>query len=298
MVELIELITSLEPRLILYLTNQSAVFSEAMLLGCLRLAPFQIATTMSPVTTGLREIDFYLTGTENEQATPAGSYSEILIPIDGSINSYDGAFLPTRNSNLIDKRSTSITRYCVITGAVAKINKPFLLAVGAALCHHRDLEIWFGCYNPNWSSTIDREGFEKWVSNTLEAIGLDQTRVKFIGPFRDRSQVIEVIRRAELYLDTFPYTGAVSMVDVAAANVTPVIMSGDFPRFDQSRHSLAEMSTEFLLSKSRHEYVNNIVSFLSQKPSAGSIEKRPVGMPKDRPILSDRVWAGIGSFFS
>jgi predicted O-linked N-acetylglucosamine transferase (SPINDLY family) len=63
------------------------------------------------------------------------------------------------------------------------------------------------------------------------------------------------LRLADLYLDSFPYSGAVSITDPLAMGCPPVVKEGNTARCRQSAAMLRELGLDVLVAKSVDDYV-------------------------------------------
>lgn len=234
--EMVSAIINCGPDIIVHASNQSAVTNTQTLLGALRLAPIQIATTMSPVTTGLKQIDFYLTGNDNEPKGYSQKYTESMLMVEGDINYYDSDFLDSGNPNLncSAKLNAESYRELFVGANLNKIGISSLSTWFEILKKTSDTQLVLAPFNPNWQSLYSVEAFKTWIAQLAEVSSVKLERVKIIGPFSSRTPILERISGASLYLDSFPYSGAVSIVDPITTQTRFVTLEGNQARFRQA----------------------------------------------------------------
>jgi predicted O-linked N-acetylglucosamine transferase (SPINDLY family) len=63
------------------------------------------------------------------------------------------------------------------------------------------------------------------------------------------------LRQADLYLDSFPYSGAVSLVDPISVGCPPIVREGRFARCRQSAAMLRDIGLDVLVTRSTDDYV-------------------------------------------
>lgn len=220
---------------IFYATNQSAVTNTATLLGNLRLAPIQIASTMSPVTTGLKSIDFFLTGVDNEFPGFSARYTELPLMVENDINEYaDFCLAPSNINHLARCTSSGDGKRYIVAGNMNKIVREAVEAWIDVISNNDTDELKIAPYNPNWQASYATVDFESWVHDIAESRGVDRRRVQFVGPFPDRHELLALIKASDVYLDTFPYSGAVSVLDPIACNTPFITLEGRQARFRQA----------------------------------------------------------------
>lgn len=267
--EMVNAIVNFKPDIIIYSSNQSAVTNTQVLLGSLRLAPIQVATTMSPVTTGLRNMDFYLTGRDNEPPRYSGKYTESLLFVNGNINHYDPNFLDESSNAQNDSNNREAMKYreLFVGGNANKIGAPSLKVWLDILTKVADTRLILAPFNPNWQSHYPTDEFETWLRQLSEQNNLSPDRISVIGPFPSRKPILDKVRAAALYLDTFPYSGAVSIMDPITTRTQFITLSGGQARFRQA--SMMAMRTPELghAVESEDSYIKKAINLLSSTPT-------------------------------
>jgi len=110
-------------------------------------------------------------------------------------------------------------------------------------------------FNPNWSSRYDSEPFVSDINKRFAQLGLAEHRLKILDPLPGRADIKQLLRLADVYLDSYPYGGATSLIDTLEAGLPPVVMSGDALRFRQAASMLQEMSVPQVIADTEDSYM-------------------------------------------
>ncbi len=68
-------------------------------------------------------------------------------------------------------------------------------------------------FNPNWGGNYPLALFLRRLNRTLARFGVAPSRVRLIGQVPTRADLLAVMSLADVYLDSFPYSGACSLID-------------------------------------------------------------------------------------
>jgi predicted O-linked N-acetylglucosamine transferase (SPINDLY family) len=68
-------------------------------------------------------------------------------------------------------------------------------------------------FDPNWSSNFPRVAFSESIDRACRRHGIARERVVVIEGLACRADVKAVQRLADLYLDVFPFSGSLSVID-------------------------------------------------------------------------------------
>lgn len=212
-------------------------------LACQRLARRQVATIASPASTGLPGIDRFLTSTAAEAGDIAARYTETPLLMEGLPVCFAEPPLPAGRppeSNLIDRQVAELRR------AVAGPAVLLLAAAHAAKLNPALRECWLSILdrapgtvlmllpgNPGWSVPVEGRAVLRWMQDAAAARGLDASRIAVAGPYRGRAALDYLARRADLFLDSFPYAGCASLIDPLRAGTPVVALEGDSQKENQ-----------------------------------------------------------------
>ncbi len=211
-------------------TNVTAVCHEVTWLALHRVAPLQVVNNSSCITSGFPAIDLYVSGTLTETAEAAGQFTERLGLLPGPAHAFNyeadrraatGQW--TRAALGLPEDATvfvSAANYFKIIPEMQHTWARLLAAVpGSYLLVHP--------FNPNWSSTYPIQRFCAEFDRVLAAHGVAPTRLVVSSVrFPSRSDVKELLRVGDIYLDTFPFGGVNSLIDPLEVGVPVVAWEG------------------------------------------------------------------------
>ncbi|NQV54329.1 MAG: tetratricopeptide repeat protein [Rhodospirillales bacterium] len=186
-------------------------------LGFARLAPVQCVSWGHPVTTGLSEIDFFLSNAPSEPQNAGANYTEQLIQsarFDVCVPKPD---LPPDIKPQDQLDLGGAKRLYVCPQSLFKIHPDMDPAFAAILAGDPDAEILLieGAQE-NWTSLLKAR-----FQNTIA----DAARIKFI-PRLSGVDYIHLIAAADVILDTFPFSGGLSSFEALALNKPIVTWPG------------------------------------------------------------------------
>lgn len=232
-------------------------FPWAMLMAQ-RLARVQVAMHASPITTGFDSVDLYINGALNEPADGQDEYTEELALIEGSSNHYhfiDGPTEPqplTRNDFGLPESGPIF-----VSGANAFKMGPDLIETWIKILDAvTDSHLVLYPFNPNWAAHYSqRQSFVRFIHDRMKAAGLDPKRLHLLDAQPSRAPILGLLKIADLYLDSFPYSGAVSIIDPLLCGCPPVVLAGNSARCRQSAALLREIELEVLVTESHDDYI-------------------------------------------
>lgn len=210
--------------------NVAAATSDLTLLCFHRLARIQIAGVCSCATTGMRNADYYLSGILSEPADAQAHYTEHLLTVDGPAHCYDFADAPPpAPSRALSRAALGIADDAVVFASGANFHKivPELEATWARLLAALpDARLILYPFNLNWSDRYPVEAFKARLGATLAAHAVAPERVLLFPTAPGRGDILERLRLADVYLDSFPFSGATSLLDPLELGLPAVIKDG------------------------------------------------------------------------
>jgi FkbM family methyltransferase len=289
-------------------TNMTAVLNTAALLGAFRMAPIQIATVSSPVTTGAHHIDVLLSAEWNEpDADRDEHYTERLELLPGAVNYYAYQFDNDPATVSFDRADLGISKESVVMFSGANFFKitPELsrtwTRILAAVPNSVLLLMPFG---PNWSARYREVPFRERIDEQLREVGVDPGRVKIVSAVPSRRDVHEILSTCQLYLDGFPFAGACSMLDPIITAVPPIVWSGANARSNHGAALLRLVGLEQLICRSEDEYVATAVSLATNAPERARISTALRALAKRHPpvyfdtgLFASRVGKALESIY-
>lgn len=111
-------------------------------------------------------------------------------------------------------------------------------------------------FNPNWTNSYPVGSFIQQMRGTLERHDIDSKRLVVIKPLPSKSDIKKCLELADIYLDSFPYGGATSLLDPLMLGLPPVVVEGNALRFRQGSALLREINIEDLIADGEESYIN------------------------------------------
>ncbi|HVU33137.1 MAG TPA: FkbM family methyltransferase [Opitutaceae bacterium] len=238
-------------------TNVTAVTNQIALLTLYRLAPLQLVSYCSPMTTGMRHVDGYLTGSLIGPESVADQFTEELVVCDGAPGCLDYSHEVPATKTFTRRALGLAEDDVVFLNAAACYKIPFEVVDGwarvlRAVDHSRLVLMPF---NPNWSNVFPVEPFERAVFAALARHGVARERVLIIPSLPSRSDVKEIEKLADVYLDTFPFSGSLSVIDPLELGIPVVAQEGTSPRARAAAALLRAIGMEELITTDDAGYV-------------------------------------------
>jgi len=266
------------------------------ILSAYRLARFQVATTVSPSTTGFKRVDAFLNGVLNEREGAQSDYTEPLLLSPASINLYEFHDPAPDGRPDITRASLGVgeDQFVFASGAnVLKITAELIASWARILKQREDALLLLYPFNPYWSEIYPSVAFERHVRKVLTDTGVDPSRLRLLPQQPTRAHVRAVLGQADLYLDSFPYSGAVSILDPLAAGLPMLLYRGQQARCRQSAGMHAEFGLPALVAESPQAYEDMAVA-LSRDPDRlaqlrAEVEPCRARMKQGRLRLSDTL---------
>jgi predicted O-linked N-acetylglucosamine transferase (SPINDLY family) len=211
-------------------TNTTAISNGITLMAAHRLARVQIASVCSCTTTGMRNMDYYMSGRLSEPADAQSHYSEKLIMIDGPAHCYDfSGELFAGPTETMTREGLGIPPDAVVFGSGANFYKilpeveDVWMRILAAVPEARLILYPF---NPNWSNAYPVDPFMERLGAAMLRNNIASDRVVVLRQAPNRADVLQRLRLCDIYLDSFPFSGATSLLDPLEVGLPAVVMDG------------------------------------------------------------------------
>jgi protein O-GlcNAc transferase len=235
-------------------------------LALLRLAPLQITTWGHPITSGLPEIDWFLSGELFEGEAACDQYRERLVLLPGTgacscLMSFGNTPLCAAEINLPDDRS--ITRFLVCQRAM-KFDPVYddlyaEIAGKTVSCHFwfvKDLKL-------PWASAI----IEKRISDAFIAHGLDPNEYITWVDWIPADQFWNLLEEMDVYLDTPAFSGFTTAWQAAHCGLPVVTIEGDALRQRLASGLLKRIGITETIAENMESYVTLAVKLAQDKKS-------------------------------
>ena len=240
-------------------TNITAVTNQIALLAAFRMAPIQVVSHCSPMTSGFKNSDAFLSGSlAYREGVSEAEFSEKLILLDGPPVCLDYSCEPAAPGLVPPDRSQ------------IGIPADALVFFNAASCYKIPLELlhlWVRLlkevpnsvlcllpFNPNWASKLPETRFRALLESVLAEHGVEKNRVVLGPKLPNRAAVMNFERIADVYLDTLPFSGSISTVDPLQLGIPVVACDGETTRSRCSGAQLRELGLDELVGQNPEEY--------------------------------------------
>jgi predicted O-linked N-acetylglucosamine transferase (SPINDLY family)/glycosyltransferase involved in cell wall biosynthesis len=240
-------------------TNITAVTNEIALLAAFRLAPIQVVSHCSPMTSGFKNSDAFLSGSlAYREGLSEAEFSEKLILLDGPPVCLDYSCEPTASGLVPPARS----QLGIPADAVIFFNAASCYKIPLELLHLwarllKEVPNSVLCllpFNPNWASKLPETRFRALLESVLAEHGVDKNRIVLGPKLPNRAAVMNFERIADVYLDTLPFAGSISTVDPLQLGIPVVACDGETTRSRCSGAQLRELGLDELVGQNEEEY--------------------------------------------
>lgn len=235
------------------------------LLMAQRLARLQVAMHCCSLTSGFATMDLFINGAFNEPEDAQDDYTEELALIPGSSNHYIFAGKPVVPEELTRERiGVPDAALLLATGAnYFKIGPELLTTWARILEAVPSAHLVMYPFNPNWTTHYPhKDGFLRFVQERFAERGVGVERLHVLESQPSRAPLLGVLKLADLYLDSFPYSGAVSLLDPLSVGCPPVVREGHTARCRQSAALLKEIGLDVLVTRSTDDYLTVVKRLL------------------------------------
>jgi predicted O-linked N-acetylglucosamine transferase (SPINDLY family) len=268
-------------------TNVTAVSNAVALIALHRLAPLQLASYCSPVSTGMRHIDGYLTGTLNDYPGLQEHFTEKLHFCEGPPGCLDYTVESPGSGKTFDRASLGLADDDVVfvnAAACFKILPEMQETWAKILAAVPKSRLLLLPFNPSWSNAFPQKQFERTLTEACARHGVGRERFILAGSLPSRADVKALERVADVYLDTSPFSGSISVIDPLELGLPLVVQEGATHRSRMASALLREIGLPELITADEAAYVALAVKLgtevaYRQKTSAGILEKM-AGHPK------------------
>ncbi|HIK29164.1 MAG: glycosyltransferase [Oscillatoriaceae bacterium SKW80] len=240
-------------------SNLTAVTNPIFLLTLHRLARLQVTFLTSPVITGMSHIDYYIVGELTAPMQADLEYREKLITIEGSGLCFNNPLPPEEPVEKYERSHWGATDETIvfISGANFYTIIPELIETWAkiiAAVPNSILVLY--PFNSNWLPYYPAKvPFINHIRAIFEQYGINKKCLVVIDTLPSIADVKECLKLADIYLDSFPYSGATSLIDALEVGLPTVVMDGNALPFRQAAALLRELEVTDLITTSEENYI-------------------------------------------
>ncbi|MBW4576223.1 MAG: methyltransferase domain-containing protein [Aphanothece sp. CMT-3BRIN-NPC111] len=247
--------------IILIGTNVTLVTNQICLLSLHRLARIQVTSVSSVVTTGMRHVDYYISGKLTDPLITAEEhYTEKLVKLEGTAQCFSYGPEQQQVNIKVDRESLGISEETVVFTSGANFFKiiPELIdtwaKIIAAVPNSVLLLLPFG---PNWSNAYPKKAFFNQLSTKFEAHGVAAGRLIVLDPqpVPNREEVKEYFNIADVYLDSYPFAGTSSLIEPLEVGLPIIARQGTCFRSAMGAAMLQALDVPDLAADSEESYI-------------------------------------------
>ncbi len=274
----------------------AAQASDFLALAAHRLARVQILpSAIAPVTTGLTRVDYVLTAPTTEPGNAVQAhYSETVMLMDGPFNCF---VLGERDPRLAPPPPPVPAQPVVFTsgGVLYKLTPELRRCWAALLTRVPGSRLILYPFNQNWGAEAGHAYLVDNLKATFAALGIEPDRIELHENLTP-AQIVDILRRTTVYLDTFPYSGAASFIEPITALCPAVTLAGGTQRGLQGAAMLAELGLRELIAATPQEYVE-IAAAIATDPArrAALAERIRIGATTARFLSPAAFGTGFGA---
>lgn len=251
---------------ILFIGSNITCGGKLALLSTHKLARLQGVSFACPVTTGIRNMDYYFLGQYTAMIPDIQKqFREKIISITGSgvCFYYPSEGLTVRQQNLsktkIDRKSWGANEQTVIFSSGAnfyKIIPEMMDAWARILAEVSDsLLVLYPC-GPAWDVEYPMATFMKLMSDTFAKYGVSESRLIIFTVSLNIIEINQCLQLADVYLDSFPFCGGTSLIDPWKVGLPTVMMQGNTLRGNHGDAMLRELGIPDLIAENEQLYIN------------------------------------------
>jgi len=229
------------------------------LLALHRLARVQAVNSLTLLTSGIRQIDYYIAGNLTAPLPTAQQYyTEELVNLPGS---GFGFKYPLKLPDPVSPPSRSdwgATEETVVFISGANFYKliPELRATWAKIIRavpNSMLVLYpFGL---NWAKKYPMRSLARQMQRMFSEYGVDSERIFLCNQLPSQADVNATLDLADIYLDAYPYTGALSLLAPLQVGLPVVVREGESLRSRRGAAILQEMGHPELITNSEAAYI-------------------------------------------
>lgn len=224
-----------------------------------RLARFQGVLPGHPVTTGLSSLDWFFSSTWLEPATAAASYTERLIRLDELLPDYPRPVFPARLKSRAELGLRPVPTY-LCPMMLFKFHPVFDAVLAEILNADPEGEIICFSYPPqSLHAGLESHLLTRWATRLPEV-----HRIRFL-PWAAREDFLQILRQAEVVLDTFPFGGGNTSYLTLAAGTPLITLDGQDLRGSSSAALYRRMGWPEALARDPQDYARRAVE-LARNP--------------------------------
>lgn len=277
-------------------SNITAVTNDITLLSAHRLARIQLTGGCSPTTTGFHNIDAFASGSLTEPETGAQEhYTEPLLLVDGPALCFDFADAAENATMLFDRAGLNIPDQAIVYASGANYFKiiPELEALWLRILAAVPKSVLLLYpFNPNWTHHYPIAPFLQRLQYACARQNIDVARIVIQSPMPTRSDIKNLLKTADIYLDSFPHSGMTSLIDPLEIGLPTVVLEGNHQRGKLASAALKDLDLTGLIAATEEAYQQLAVKLGRDSVLRSQYRQRVRTQMAKTPKFLDSAWYG------
>jgi protein O-GlcNAc transferase len=276
-------------------TNVTAVFNDVTRIALHRIAPLQVVNNSSCTTTGLPEVDLYVSGTLTEADDAPAHFTERLGLVAGPAHAFNYEADRQEPAGSWTRAMLGLPEDAVVFVTAAnyfKIIPEMQEAWARLLAAVPGSRLLLHPFNPNWSSSYPIKRFSAELDRVFAAHGVATDRVVISSnKFPSRSDVKSLLAVGDVYLDTFPFGGVNSLVDPLELGMPVVVWEGSAFRARMGGALLRSLGLADLIATDEASYLSLATQLALDSSARETTKARIADAMGQAPVFLDPLAA-------
>lgn len=264
----VQLIRDAELDILLIASDISTQVNAIALLAAHRLARIQIATAISPFTTGFSSIDYYITGKMSESESPGDYYSETLLSLETPALCFDFATEEkVLTETAINPQTLGIAEETVVYVSAANIAAitPEVETSWLQILSQVPQSVLVLCSNPQNHADSSSDGhstiaFEHRIYRSFSEHNIDRDRLIWLKELPERADRRAYLNRCSIYLDPYSHLDLASAIEPLEAGLPVITLEKEVSPYQQIASLLRSLQMTDLIADSETAYVDLAVN--------------------------------------
>jgi predicted O-linked N-acetylglucosamine transferase (SPINDLY family) len=235
-------------------------------LASLRLAPVQCVLAGHPVTSGLPNCDFYLSGAALEPPDAQQHYRERLVRLPG-IGACPQKPPAPGDGSWFDAHQHDRPLILCLQNHVKLL--PAFDATLAKIVHRTNARIGFFIRN-----AMVGQRFRDRIERCFEGHGLDSRDHLVFLPEMSHEKYLAGIARSPLVIDSPWFSGGATSLDALSAGTPVLAWEGRMARGRQTSGMLRVLGIHELIAQNEEEYIDKVATLLADTQQLGALRRR------------------------
>jgi|GEM_PF-82514 len=257
--EAVQLIRNGDLDILLFGINITIGNKLSTLLAIHRLARIQAVSVACPVTTGINNIDYYISGTLTSPIKIFQSqYSEKLVNLEGLAHCFSYPLTQKSRIQTLSRADLGITSDAVIYISAASFFKliPELRQTWVEILVSVPQAVLVLCPFSPWSNQYEIVAFRQHMTDLFIKYQLEQSRLMILDAVSNRESLKSILQLADIYLDAYPYTGSTSITDPLEVGLPTICRVGHTWRSRQGSTFLQALDLNELIPTDKESYID------------------------------------------